>query len=415
MHEFANATDNCKKQCKFATAGVAPTYWGKPDKEIGIPEGVTTEDFTDATLTSGLSMVWSGEDGSFDDQPALTKIDDLLTPSKDPGNAFKDKAFWGDAKAVTNFARGKTINYGDAKGWRRLRLQFAAGVSFVGFSLQQTDTHDELFVVNKGLASEKTVHRKDIPNVQQGNSLGRDGYFMFKMDEDCCDSIKTIDIGVGNGDGFAVDHIAFLTKGCSSGACALTTTGVAPSYWGKPDKEIGIPEGVTTEDFTDATLTSGLSMVWSGEDGSFDDQPALTKIDDLLTPSKDPGNAFKDKAFWGDAKAVTNFARGKTINYGDAKGWRRLRLQFAAGVSFVGFSLQQTDTHDELFVVNKGLASEKTVHRKDIPNVQQGNSLGRDGYFMFKMDEDCCDSIKTIDIGVGNGDGFAVDHITYIL
>merc|ERR1712054_216750 len=237
---------------------------------------------------------------------------------------------------------------------------------------------------NKGLPSEKVLHRKDVSNLGVGKgATNRDGYVMFSIADGCC-GIKTIDLGIRNGDGFAVDHITFKPLGSSAdskpvdpkpvpckGGCSVSASGKAPSFWGKSDSELGVPSGVTIEEFTDAKLADGLALVWSDDKGKFDGQPALTTVDDLLTTKKDPGTAF-NTGYWGDGQAVTNFARGKAINYGDASGWRRLRLQFSGGVSYVGFSMQQTDQQDELFVVNKGLPSEKVLHRKDVSNLGVG-------------------------------------------
>jgi hypothetical protein len=207
----------CKGGCSVSASGKAPSFWGKSDSELGIPSGVTIEEFADAKLAAGFALVWSDDKGSFDGQPALTTVDDLLTTKKDPGTAFST-GYWGDGQAVTNFARGKNINYGDASGWRRLRLQFSEGVSYVGFSMQQTDQADELFLVNKGLPSEKVLHRNDVSNLGAGkDGTNRDGYVMFSMADGCC-GIKTIDLGIGNGDGFAVDHITFKSLSSSEGS-----------------------------------------------------------------------------------------------------------------------------------------------------------------------------------------------------
>ena len=149
----------------------------------------------------------------------------------------------------------------------------------------------------------------------------------------------------------------------------------------------------------------------------FHPKRTLTKIDDLLTPSKDPGTAFKGKAFWGssDTQAITNYVRGSKIDYSNAANWRKLRLQFAGGASFVGFSMQQVDTHNDVFfVINSGQATERKFSKKDIEGFGKDSSTQRDGYVMFSLGEHCC-GIETIDIGNGGGDGFAIDHITFKL
>ena len=142
----------------------------------------------------------------------------------------------------------------------------------------------------------------------------------------------------------------------------------------------------------------------------------VTQVNDLLTPSKDPGSAFKGKAFWQDSKAITNYARGQKISYGNAANWRKLRMHFLGGATYVGFSLQQWDTHKEVFFVfDAGLPSEKKFGKKDIKGLTKSkDSSNRDGYVMFKKGDDCC-GFKTLDIGTGNGDGFAIDHITFKL
>ena len=42
-----------------------------------------------------------------------------------------------------------------------------------------------------------------------------------------------------------------------------------PSFWGKSDKELGVPKGVRVEDFSDSNLAAGLALQWSAKDGSF--------------------------------------------------------------------------------------------------------------------------------------------------
>jgi len=88
----------------------------------------------------------------------------------------------------------------------------------VGFSLQQWDTHSSVFFVfDAGLPSEKKFAKKDIKGFAKKDGSQRDGYVMFKKGDDCC-GFKTLDIGTGNGDGFAIDHITFkLGKGAAGG------------------------------------------------------------------------------------------------------------------------------------------------------------------------------------------------------
>ena len=353
-----------------------------------MPKEVIVEDFTDSTLAPGLALQWSDKAGTF----------------SIPGPEI-------------SYAGSNAWSYPNTRGGYSTQVQGGGGeASNKRWEISGYSSSSPYWAVQLGGPKELvkwTVSQywRNCAKVSKGCCHSRQTYTKYGF------TVKNFCVSRNSDDrrNAYCQDIAIEYADAKSGPWKLA---------GNFPAQIG--------DNTFTWTSKGKHMFWrmrcfSGmhvnnwqltEDGVRLYRPSrgLTTINDLLTPSKDPGNAFKGKAFWGDAKAVTNFARGSKINYSDGANWRKLRLQFKGGATFVGFSLQQFDTHKGVsFVINAGKPSEKKLSKNDISGFSTKDSpTQRDGYLMFSKDAHCC-GIQTLDIGAGDGDGFAIDHITFKL
>ena len=383
--------DFCVEKCPLQATAKPASDWGKSDAALGVPEGVIVEDFADSTLAPGLSLQWSEKDGAFSSpgqEISYTGSKAFSSPTTRGGYSTQVQGGGGEASNK----RWEVSGGGSSPFWG---VKLGRPTEVVKWTVSQYWRN--CASVNKGCCHKRlssyTKYDYTVKNFCLGKSSDnrRNAY--------CHD-------------------IAIEYADAQSGPWQLA---------GKFPGQIG--------DNTFTWKSKGKHVYWrmrcfSGsyvnnwqltEDGVHLFQPTstggLTTVKDLLTVSKDPGSAFKGKAFWGssDSQAVTNFARDTKINYGDAANWRRLRMRFKGGATFVGFSLQQVDTHDAVFfVINAGQPSEKKFSKKEISGFTKDSSTQRDGYVMFSKGEHCC-GIETLDIGNGSGDGYAIDHITFRL
>lgn len=224
----------------FTTFGAA--QWGASDTTLGV-DGYTLEDFEDTVLASGLAVSrLNGAAGNFGPStllPASAVFDPLSDNDTDVANpansiqAFRRGVWDGNHVLINHPGPAFYHWYSDAANWKDLRFDFADGATSVGFSLQQLDQHGNRLLINDveqiadllGLMGSDTEFQNATEGPFSFNS--RHGY--LRIDATGGDLIHSITFDNSNGDGMAIDHLAFRSAAPVPvpGALLLCASGLA--------------------------------------------------------------------------------------------------------------------------------------------------------------------------------------------
>lgn len=190
----------------YAATSFSAAAWGASDGMLGI-EGFDIEDFEDATLVNRLSVEWLDAAGNV--TSPVTTVPNVFHPvTDDPfGDAF-DTGVWDGTAELINGANNVTTTYVDQSHWRIVRFHIAGGTSSIGFSFQQSEINQPVYVNGEllGYMSDFGI----------GTSSGRNGYLRIDS-TDGSDSIFSVAIGDNGSDGFTFDHLAIAPAGTGGG------------------------------------------------------------------------------------------------------------------------------------------------------------------------------------------------------
>lgn len=212
----------CGAHAAFTFTTFSAAQWGADDATLGI-SGYTIEDFEDASLASGLAVSrLNGAAGNFGPStvlPADAVFDPLTDNDTNVANpsqsiqAFR-RGVWDGSHVLINHPGPAFYHwYGDSANWKDLSFDFAGGASSVGFSLQQLDQHGNRLLINGverigdllGLMGADGEFQNATEGPFSFNS--RHGY--LRIDATDGDLIHSITFDNINGDGVAIDHLAF--------------------------------------------------------------------------------------------------------------------------------------------------------------------------------------------------------------
>jgi hypothetical protein len=201
--------------------------------------------------------------------------------------------------------------------------------------------------------------------------------------------------------------------GAAHAGFILTTYPTPPNTWGGSDATFGV-SGFAIEDFEDTALIPGLQVGWSGGTPF---SPSGT-LPDTFDPSIDDPNgaaigftsAFydypnhnpaTDSSVWDGTHSLVSGAGNETYSYccGGAD-WGDVDLVFTTPVTSVGFSLQQNE--NDIAVLINGFPTLLAL---------PGSNAGRFGY--VRIDATGGDTISSIKLDNGPGDGWAIDHLAF--
>ena len=213
----------CAAHAAFTTTTFTAAQWGASDATLGV-SGYTIENFEDSALANGLSVSrLNGAVGNFGPStllPAASVFDPLTDNDTDVANpansiqAFRRGVWDGGHVLINNPGPAFYHWYGDSANWKDLQFDFGRGASSVGFSLQQMDLHGNRLLVNGveligdllGLLGAENEFQAATEGPFSFNS--RNGY--LRIDATAGDVIHSITFDNNAGDGFAVDHLAFM-------------------------------------------------------------------------------------------------------------------------------------------------------------------------------------------------------------
>ncbi|HVZ94074.1 MAG TPA: hypothetical protein VG797_06150 [Phycisphaerales bacterium] len=194
---------------QFSYTGFGPAQWGGTDAALGI-SGYTIEEFEDTTLVPNLNIGVNSANGN---RPLSTTLPTTFNPFTDDlfGTAFITGA-WSGPNVIINTRTNLSHSYSETGSWGDLLIQFDTPVSSVGFSLDQAENDITLFINGQfrgslfGLASLTT-------------SGDRNGY--VRIDATGAELISSITLDNGGGDGWVIDHLAFVPSPGMVGTISL--------------------------------------------------------------------------------------------------------------------------------------------------------------------------------------------------
>lgn len=187
-----------------------------PDGTLGV-SGFLIEDFESVSLRPELQV-------QIDDGAPTSTLGQTFDPRLDDpyGSAFAG-ANWDGRRVLLNTAGNAPGNYGLAQDWRKLTLRFPQGAISVGFATQQLTSNLTLLVNGVALGGIFTL----APQLPQG---GQPSYVRIDAREGERIYSITLDNG-GNGDGFAIDHVAILPRPIVVAGLDGATAGPITPYW----------------------------------------------------------------------------------------------------------------------------------------------------------------------------------------
>ncbi|MGE0858966.1 MAG: hypothetical protein AB7P42_07675 [Gammaproteobacteria bacterium] len=179
-----------------------PAAWGASDAVLGVA-GHVIEDFEDTQLANGLEVQVL--------PPSLSGYGPTATLpfTFDPGvddqtsNAFVGSA-WDGTRSLVNRPFVPITSYANDGGWSDVRFLFDAGVTSLGFSIQQAEAN---IGISLDLGGGFTFFLDSSSLLAPGG--GRVGY--LRIDAAPGEVIYGVhlDNQAGNHDGIAYDHLAF--------------------------------------------------------------------------------------------------------------------------------------------------------------------------------------------------------------
>ncbi len=203
----------------------------------------------------------------------------------------------------------------------------------------------------------------------------------------------------------------------------VTLTTFGASQWGASDATLGVA-GYTIENFEGVTLAGGLRVARSGGlTGNFAATGVLPSTS-IFDPSTDPAlvsglplRAFS-RGVWDGTHVLINhpgpgFVSPQDDWYSDSGNWKNLTFTLPAGVTSVGFSLEQLDAPGDTLLVN-GVAVTTDLYSllfaASDTDTQSGITFSsRNGYLRIDSDQE----IQTVALIGANGDGYAIDHFAF--
>jgi hypothetical protein len=122
-------------------------------------------------------------------------------------------------------------------------------------------------------------------------------------------------------------------------ANAASAVAFGPAQWGTSDAVLGVT-GYVVEDFEDTSLAAGLEVQVLPP--SLSGYGPTSTLPFTFNPAVDDqvSNAFVGSA-WDGSKSLVNRPFLPITTYGNDGGWSDVRFLFDAGVTSVGFSIQQ--------------------------------------------------------------------------
>jgi hypothetical protein len=180
-----------------SVTGISSAAWGTNDWALAVA-GFIIEDFEDTDLAPHLRVGWETPAGS--PAPGLT-LPAGFAPAEDAfGTAFT-RGVWDGERVLLNTADNQSHPYGEPQHWGAVVLQFTVPMRSVAFSLARVEGAAVHLVVNGANLG---------PLAEVGGltpSHGRLGY--LKLDATGADAIETVKLVSDDGEGFAVDHLAY--------------------------------------------------------------------------------------------------------------------------------------------------------------------------------------------------------------
>jgi hypothetical protein len=179
-----------------------PAQWGTSDAVLGVT-GYVVEDFEDTSLAAGLEVQVLPP--SLSGYGPTSTLPFTFNPAVDDqvSNAFVGSA-WDGSKSLVNRPFLPITTYGNDGGWSDVRFLFDAGVTSVGFSIQQAEAN---IGISLDLGGGFTLFLNSSTLLTPAS--GRIGY--LRIDAAPGEVIYGVhlDNQAGNHDGIAYDHLAF--------------------------------------------------------------------------------------------------------------------------------------------------------------------------------------------------------------
>jgi hypothetical protein len=209
-------------QAAYNLLSVSPSVWGASDATLTLNPGSTIEDFESVNLVAGLQVRASAAGGSYGPTSTLPV---LFDPSLDPnpvlafwsypcGVPASCSSLWDGTHSLVNTYTNQAMSYGNSANWGDIELLFAGGVTQVGFSLQQNEQTVSLYI-NGNLTY----------GIGGAIGGGRAGYFVIDVTGLSAPITSLRLSNSNNGDGWAIDHLAFTSAVPEPGSFALLLGG----------------------------------------------------------------------------------------------------------------------------------------------------------------------------------------------
>lgn len=374
----------------FVVAGFPSAQWAQGDSSIGVA-GFSVENFEDTNLVPGLRIGWESAAGT--NTPANT-LPALFDPRQDPNGPVFGYAFtngiWDGARCLVNGRGNLSHPFNTPAPWGDVILEFNPPVRAVGFSLQQSENPIQLFVNGIPLGSLQALG-----GLATGG--GRIGYFTIRAPGPA--PISRIVLNNGGGDGWTIDHLAFLSE---NAAPRYVVTPFSPQVWPRSDAELGIA-GYVLEDFEDTSLAPGLRISVNTPAGSYS---LATNLPAVFNPTNDTfGIAFRN-GVWDGARGLLNTRDNQSHVYTQEPNWGDVTLHFMPPVRSVGFSMEDLEYSSTHLTVN-GLSLGILGVNILAPN----GPFQRQGY--LRIDAPPGETISTVELNNTPGDGWFIDHLAF--
>jgi hypothetical protein len=203
--------------------------------------------------------------------------------------------------------------------------------------------------------------------------------------------------------------LALGAMGCAHAAYSVTT--FSPAQWGASDTVLGLAPGATIEDFEDLSLAANLQVSATAAGGSYGPTATLPAVFDP-TLDANPLKAFYSypcgnascSSLWDGSHSLVNTYTNQAMNYNSSANWGDLALDFATGVTQVGFSLQQNERAVSVFI------NGASTPAFNIAAVAGG---GRAGYVRIDVTGASAPITSVRLSNNATGDGWAIDHVAF--
>ena len=374
----------------FMVTGFPPGGWPQPDNSIGVA-GYSIEDFEDTNLVAGLRIGWESGAGTNAPNTNLPVVFDPTQDSNGPvfGYAFTN-GMWDGSRCLVNGKGNVSHPFNNPAPWGNVVLEFNPPARAIGFSLQQSENPIQ-FIVNGTVLG-------DLPTLGGlPTDGGRIGFFTIRATGTI--PISRVVLDNGGGDGWVIDHLAFLPETAVPG---YLITPFSPDVWPRTDAELSIA-GYTVEDFEDTNLSPGLRISVSTPAGSY---ALATNLPNVFNPTNDAfGTAFRN-GVWDGARGLLNTRDNQSHTYTEEPNWGDMTLHFSPPVQSVGFSMEDLEYSSTHLTVN-GLSLGILGVSIPAPN----GPFQRQGY--LRVDAPPGQTISTLELNNTPGDGWLLDHVAF--